>query len=76
MASISKWRSALHGFNELDFHHDQSQVDGLEGVVDVYKKTLPIVTLHGPTEFREIVRLAANLAEPYKDPEQEEDMKY
>eukprot|EP00392_Amoebophrya_sp_AT5.2_P002362 g2367.t1 len=52
------------------------EVDGLEGIVDVYKKTLPIVTLHGPTEFREIIRLAANLAEPYKDPDGDEDMKY
>jgi len=37
------------------------EVEGLEGVLDVYKKTLPIVTLHGPTEFQEVIRLWTNI---------------
>lgn len=42
------------------------EVEGVEGIVDVYRSALEAVKLHGPTKFAPIVRLAANLAKQFE----------
>ncbi len=56
----------------LNGNYFDPEVKDIEGIVQVYKKSLPVVQLHGPTEFRDVVRLAANFAEPYAEPNADE----
>jgi len=39
------------------------EVDGIEGVVEVYKNAIRKVKLNGPTYFSEVIKLVANMAQ-------------
>jgi hypothetical protein len=44
------------------------EVQGVEGVINAYGKTLNSVVLHGPTNFSQIVNLVSTFAKPYSEP--------
>jgi len=39
------------------------ECDGLEGVLDAYKSALDNVTLHGPTNFSDVINMANDMIE-------------
>ena len=49
---------------QLDANHEQCQ--GVEGVVEAYKKCLDVVQLNGPTHFTPVIKRMARQAEKYK----------
>ena len=49
---------------QLDANHEQCQ--GVEGVVEAYKKCLDVVQLNGPTHFTPVIKHMARQAEKYK----------
>jgi hypothetical protein len=44
------------------------EVVGVEEIINVYRKALDSVVLHGPTNFHEIIKLVADFTEVYADP--------
>ena len=44
------------------------EVVGVDEIIEVYKKSLDSVVLHGPTNFHEIIKLVADFTEVYADP--------
>ena len=49
---------------QLDANHEQCQ--GVEGVLEAYKKCLDVVQLNGPTHFTPVIKHMARQAEKYK----------
>ena len=45
------------------------EVTGTDEIIRVYREAVSAVALHGPTNFHEIVRLVADVAAPYADPD-------
>jgi hypothetical protein len=45
------------------------EVVGVDEIINVYRKALDSVVMHGPTNFHEIIKLVADFTEVYADPE-------
>lgn len=53
--------SVSHCFN-LNGSNGDSEVDGIEGIMDAYAKALHSIVLHGPTFFSPVINQAAKIA--------------